>query len=116
MEQIKGTDEAWDSRALGQDERFASVSGLKIGDLDEALDLQMISIRLPRELIEDMKLIAGYHRLGYQPLIRQVLTRFIEAEAKNLFREYAGKLSEPNNNDEEHDGGRQQGPRHRKRA
>jgi len=48
--------------------------------VDDALGLQMISIRLPKSLIEDLKLIANQQGLGYQPLIRRVLLRFAAME------------------------------------
>ncbi|MCG3170408.1 MAG: hypothetical protein CALGDGBN_01948 [Pseudomonadales bacterium] len=89
---VEGTAEAWESRELGADERHVRVSNLKIGELDETLELQMISIRLPKELLDDLKLIAQFHGLGYQPLIRQMLRRFAESEVKDLVREYASKM------------------------
>ncbi len=48
------------------------------------LELQPISIRLQKSLIEDYKLIAKLIGTGYQPLMRQVLTRFAEAEKKGI--------------------------------
>ena len=44
--------------------------------------MQPISIRLPQSLIETFKLLGQEHGLGYQPLMRRVLTRFAEAEMK----------------------------------
>jgi hypothetical protein len=52
-------------------------------ELDDALGLQMISIRLPKKLIEDLKLIAKKEGLGYQPLMRRVLLRFAEQEFRS---------------------------------
>ena len=53
-------------------------------EVDDALGLQPISIRLPKGLIEDMKLIAQKEGLGYQPLIRRVLLRFAEMEFRSM--------------------------------
>jgi hypothetical protein len=60
-------------------------SELSIG-LDEALDLQPISIRLQRDLIENLKALARLNGLGYQPLIRQVLTRWVDCELKSMLQ------------------------------
>lgn len=83
---IEGTDEAWEKGELGRDEDFVVRSDLKHGDLDEKLEMQMISIRLPKSLIEDYKLIADYHGNNYQPLMRQILKRFAAAEMKTILR------------------------------
>jgi predicted DNA binding CopG/RHH family protein len=78
----------WDSRKLGQDE--ASVKRARKSheeSLAEALGLQMISIRFQKQLIEDLKFIATAHNIGYQPLIRDVLSRFVMGEKKAIMRE-----------------------------
>ena len=77
-DKIASTDEAWDSGALG-----ASMAHTKAApmDLDAAIDtslgMQMISIRLPKELVQAYKLIAAHHGVGYQPLMRDILQRFV---------------------------------------
>jgi hypothetical protein len=40
----------------------------------------MISIRLPVQLIEQLKVIAQHSGIGYQPLMRDVLSRFARGE------------------------------------
>ncbi|MBC8950174.1 BrnA antitoxin family protein [Xenorhabdus sp. TS4] len=59
--------------------------------INEALDLQPISIRLNKSLIEDLKMIADLNGLGYQPLIRQVLNRFANSEKKRILTEVHNK-------------------------
>jgi len=54
--------------------------------------LQPISIRLEKSLIEDFKFIAILNRIGYQPLIRQVLKRFADCEKKRILREHAAEM------------------------
>ncbi len=86
-------EDAWDDRTLGADEEYVEV----VRDLDEALidktlELKSISIRLHKSLIEDFKLIASIHGLGYQPLMRQVLGRFADCEKKRILREYAADI------------------------
>ncbi|HDK38240.1 MAG TPA: hypothetical protein ENG92_04410 [Thiolapillus brandeum] len=90
-EKIDGSEDAWDEGRLGVDEEFVSVAEADEDGIDAALDLQMISIRLQKSLIEDFKHIAALHGLGYQPLMRQVLTRFADSEKKRLLRKMASE-------------------------
>ena len=48
--------------------------------IEDALELQMISIRLQKSLIAHLKAIADFHQIGYQPLIRDLLNRFVQSE------------------------------------
>ncbi len=90
---IMDTDEAWDSRQLGADEAFAAVAEMDDSALNEALELQPISIRLHKSLVEDFKLIAGMNGLGYQTLMRQVLKRFADCEKKQMLRDMAAEYA-----------------------
>ncbi len=54
--------------------------------VDKALGLQMISIRLPVRLIEQLKVIAMHRGIGYQPLMRDVLGRFARGELIQVLR------------------------------
>lgn len=79
--------EKWDNGELGCDERYIGVVELnaeKEDELNAALGLQPISIRLQKSLIEDLKNIALIHGLGYQPLIKQILSRFVEGEKRRI--------------------------------
>jgi predicted DNA binding CopG/RHH family protein len=88
--QIQDADDAWDEGLLGREEKFAQVADhIDIAALDAALDMQMISIRLPKSLIDDFKSIAQLHGLGYQPLMRQALHRFADGEKKMLLQDTA---------------------------
>lgn len=84
---VKGTTEAWENGELGRDEQHAKPSKLKMEDLDDACGLQMISIRMQKELLEDLKYLAQYHGIGYQPLMKQALRRFADCEMKHIARE-----------------------------
>lgn len=89
---IASTDDAWDSRELGSSEAHIKVSDdLSEMDINDALGLHPISIRLNKSLLEDLKMIADLHGLGYQPLIRQVLTRFADCEKKRILEEVHSK-------------------------
>ena len=87
--QVPASDEAWESGALGSDPGFAKIAEDEIQSrIGEALAMQPISIRLPKSLIETFKLLGEWHGLGYQPLMRRVLTRFAEAEMKLVLNEF----------------------------
>jgi hypothetical protein len=78
---IAATSDAWEQGTLGRDEAFVRRSSrAREHAVDDALGLQMISIRLPRELLSRVKLIAGYRGVAYQPLMRDVLGRWARAE------------------------------------
>lgn len=89
---IASTDQAWDDRELGCSEAHVKVSDehLEI-EINDALELHPISIRLSKSLIEDLKMIADLHGLGYQPLMRQILTRFADCEKKRILQEVHSK-------------------------
>ena len=85
MPKIKDTAEAWESRALGADESYVQVvdESHEVA-LDDALEMQSISIRLPKQLINHYKLIAHFHGIGYQPLMRDVMARFVPSALKEI--------------------------------
>jgi len=86
---IESTPEAWEDGLLGRDAAHSSAAPEEVQVLvDESLGLQMISIRLQKELIDDYKKIADFRGVGYQPLMREALKRFAEAEFKKMALEY----------------------------
>lgn len=60
-------------------------------NVDELLELHPISIRMPKELVRDLKAIARLNGMGYQPLIRAVCQRFVEAEKRAIIRDQAAR-------------------------
>lgn len=89
---IPASDEAWDERLLGADENFVGVVEADIAKaIDEAVGSQLISIRMQKSTIEDLKLIASLNGIGYQTLMKQVMQRFVDCEKKQLFRELAAE-------------------------
>jgi predicted DNA binding CopG/RHH family protein len=48
--------------------------------LDEAMELQMISIRLPQSVVEKLKTMSKKEGIGYQPYTRQVLIHHIQGD------------------------------------
>lgn len=82
---IPGTVEEWETGALGRDDAHARRVGPALqSEVDDALGMQMISIRLDKNLIESFKLLASFHGVGYQPLMRDALKRFAECELKSI--------------------------------
>jgi uncharacterized protein (DUF4415 family) len=78
---IENSAEAWESGELGNDLKHAMVVDKKMSDrIDEALGLQIVSIRLDNELIESYKLLGTKYNMGYQPLMREALKHFIQSQ------------------------------------
>ena len=70
----------WEARELGACGAYVKPSTLDGKAVDEALGLKAISIRLQTSMIDELKAIAARDGIGYQPLIKRVLARFIEEE------------------------------------
>ena len=76
-------DDAWESGELGQSEdHVRKVSAEREKKIDESLDLQMISLRLQKNIIEELKALAHEEGLGYQPYIRQLLSHHVRSKKK----------------------------------
>lgn len=86
---IPSTDEAWENRALGADEAYVKVADEGIESaLEEAAGTQLISIRMQKTMIDELKAIAIFNNdIGYQTLMKQILQRFIDAEKKKVWNE-----------------------------
>lgn len=91
MSKIEGNTEAWETGLLGQEEGFAEV--VKIDDqiIDDGLELQMISVRMQKNLLDELKMIASLYGIGYQPLMKQILRRFVDCEKKQILRQVASE-------------------------
>ena len=82
---IPGTVEAWESGELGKSDAHVRKTSLETEQqIDEALGLQAISIRLPKATIEVYKDLAKIHGTGYQPLMRDAICRWADSELKML--------------------------------
>ena len=92
---IEETDEVWSQRALGADEQSAEVAGAEHHvALDDATGMQLISIRMPKDMIAAYKLIGAHHGLGYQPLMRDILQRFIPEGLREVLDHHAQKATQ----------------------
>lgn len=76
--------EKWDNGELGCDEQYVEIATSDAKKIDEIAGIQEISIRFPKELLQDLKDIAQIYGIGYQPLIKQILGRFVDAEKKMI--------------------------------
>jgi hypothetical protein len=86
--EIADTPQAWENGELGQSLDHAVVAPSKLAsEIDEALGLQMISIRLNKDLIDALKLLGVKYEMGYQPLMREALKRFVDGEYKMIAQE-----------------------------
>jgi len=83
-DKIRSTPEAWETGELGRDEEYVRKADVNESALDESLELQMISIRLQKSLIDDLKNFATLEGLGYQPLMKRVLQRYVDGEKKRI--------------------------------
>lgn len=85
----------WETRELGCDEQYVAVaSEAESAALDEALGMRSISIRMPASLIDAYKMIAAYHGVGYQPLMRDILQRTVPELAREVMEAQNVKAEE----------------------
>ena len=77
--------EQWENGELGRSEEHVVVAPeAESLELDSALAMKLISIRLPLPLIEALKAIAAHHGIAYQPMVRDLLTRFARSEINQI--------------------------------
>ncbi len=82
---IPSTAEAWENGELGLSEQNAKPASDELTQqIEDALGLQAISIRLPKATIQTYKYLAELHGVGYQPLMRDAIVRWAESELKQL--------------------------------
>ena len=89
----------WESRELGANEATVKAKGMsnklkKLISNQNDQKMQMISIRLPISLINDLKEIGEVEGLGYQALAREVLQRFADAESRKKVNELIAQKRE----------------------
>lgn len=83
----------WENGELGRsDEHVAVASETVHAELDRGLAMKLVSIRLPTGLIEALKFIADHNEIAYQPMVRDLLTRFARSEVKQIIAELDEKM------------------------
>ena len=68
----------WESGKRGS--QSVAVTDEDEAALDQAMELQMISIRLPQSVVEKLKTLAKKEGIGYQPYTRQVLIHHTQGD------------------------------------
>ena len=72
----------WENRELGADpDHTVKSSQADEDEMDDAMGLQVISVRLPKALITQLKHLASHKGLGYQPYLRMVLMEHVRSLA-----------------------------------
>ena len=93
--------EKWENGELGRREEFVAVAPESESDaLDSALAMKLVSIRLPIPLIESLKAIAAHHGVAYQPMIRDLLTRFARSEIHQIVSDLDSQMTQAQSADE----------------
>ena len=86
---IEGSAQAWETGRLGRNVKHAMRAPPEIeAAFDPPLGMQMISIRLPKDLIDDFRKLAEIRGVGYQPLMREALRQFVSAEHRRIVTDY----------------------------
>lgn len=92
-DEIYANTDKWESGELGNSEEHVKVSDFTVEDLQKSIELQAISLRINKDLLEDLKGLAQMHGIGYQPLMKQILRRFVDSEKRRLANEYISELN-----------------------
>lgn len=83
LDELTADHEKWDEHVAAP-EHTAFLSDEEQKEMDDAEGLQPISIRLNKSLIETLKGLAKVDGIGYQPLIRQVLSKYAKENEYKL--------------------------------
>jgi hypothetical protein len=87
--------EKWESGELGRSEEHAvRADSSAAAELDAAIGMRAISIRLPIKLIEQYKVAAELLGKGYQPLMRDAIERLSKVYLEEASRVLAQKIEE----------------------
>lgn len=94
LKRVEATADDWGPNGpLGNDLAHAKHAD-ESRNVDEVLGLHPISIRFPKELVRDLKAIAQLNGMGYQPLIREICKRFVDAEKRAILRDRVIRLQQ----------------------
>ena len=85
--------ELWETGELGNSQEYVKISEFTAADLQKSIELKPISLRLNKDLLEDLRSLAKMNGIGYQPLMKQILKRFVDAEKRRLANEYIKQLN-----------------------
>jgi hypothetical protein len=92
LDRLTADAELWETGQLGASPEYMELaSDEEERQLDEGLGLQLISMRLNKSLIEQFKQLADLEGIGYQPLMRHVLTNYATQNEHKLDRHLSGE-------------------------
>jgi uncharacterized protein (DUF4415 family) len=83
IEALVADHEKWDDH-VGLPEYSVALSDQECRAIDEGLGFRAISLRLDKTLIDQFKELARLGGIGYQPLMRDVLTEYAKANEHKL--------------------------------
>ena len=87
--------EPWESGALGRDAAHARRVPVDVEQaVDSALAMKLVTMRLPVPMIEALKMIAEHYGIGYQPMVRDLLGRFIASEIPMILSQINDRATE----------------------
>lgn len=87
--------EQWESGALGQDAAHVRRASVEIeAAVDSALAMKLVTMRLPVPMIEALKAISRFHGVGYQPMVRDLIGRFIASEIPMILSQINDRATE----------------------
>jgi hypothetical protein len=79
--------ELWETRKLGASPEHARVvSGKGDKALDESMGLQLLTFRIQKPIVDQLRQLAKLEGIGYQPLMRQVLVKYVRENQHRLQR------------------------------
>lgn len=87
MSKIRGSAENWEDGKLGTSlEHAVAATAEETDAINKAagINMQLISMRLPHDLLSMLKEIANYHGVGYQPMVRDLLQRWAVGEIRSI--------------------------------
>jgi len=91
----------WDDGEYGRSEEHVVVAPESaLAELNEGLAMKLVSIRLPVTLIDTLKMIAEHHDIAYQPMVRDLLTRFARSEIQQIVAELDARMEAAQADDE----------------
>ncbi len=77
--------ELWENGTYGESAEHAAAAPAGLDKtIDDGLGLEMISIRLQKSLIADLKALAVSQGLTYQPMVRQILTKYVQNQKRKI--------------------------------
>ena len=86
-DQFDADSELWESKQLGASPEHAKRAAPEHQKaLDEATGLQLCTFRIQKELVEQLKQLAKLEGIGYQPLMRKVITQYVRENEHKLER------------------------------